>query len=55
MKNNMYILDYSTKGKFYSEIVGTFELIIFLILAKFNKKVEVYNIKYNHFLSNDNN
>ena len=51
MKKNMYLVNYCTKGKIYEEPLTTFQTIVFLILSVFNKKVGVYSIKYNSFLS----
>ena len=53
MISNEYLVTYATKGEIYQEPLNTFEIIIYLILSKFNKKVDLFTIEYNKFLSDD--
>ena len=52
MKKNTYLVSYSSKDLHYEEPFNTLEVILFLILSKFNKRVELYSVVYNSFLSN---
>ena len=51
MKENYYLLTYSSKGRTFQEPLSTFQIIIYLLLSKINKKVDVFSIEYNSFLS----